>query len=89
MKIIKIDVITNENCLTFDDSSYLCPVIVTARKWYGVKYTFKAYPTHTGIIGRNGTFLFHYYCNELGEKLSNNMSEQICNYMLSYRMKST
>ena len=86
MKIISIQIIEEKHVMSFNDGTYLLPVHVVARKWYGTKYSFDAYPTHVGITGKKGGFLYHYYCDELGKKLSDDISEQISSYILVYRM---
>lgn len=89
MKIISISAIEGMAGMIFDGDMYLLPVQIIARKWYGVKYKFNAYPTHVGVVGKSGgNFLYHYYCDEFGKNLSDDVSLQICNYMLVYQIKN-
>lgn len=83
MKIKNIEVNNDDNAMIVKKSDrdiVLYPFIITYRKWFKIK-KIKVYPTSNGVFYRGTTNLkFVYYCNEMGEELSNKLSEKLTNY---------
>lgn len=78
-KITKIEI--NEDCsIVTSDKINLIGLIITTKNMFGKTKTHKVFPTRIGRIQNDNGILFHYFCDELGKELSNEISYQLNNY---------
>ena len=90
MKIIDIKLINKidtvielkKNTLT------LYPVTITVKKWFSKPKTINCYPTNYGPTYWGPDIVFFIYVDENGERLPDNISEQINNWCRVQQLKS-
>jgi len=81
MRIIKIEIDKTSKGITPDDHHTLYPVDVTFKSFWGYEAHKMLYPTLIARCGKNGDPLFFHYCNEFGERLEDEISEQINKFL--------
>lgn len=87
MKII--DIKLNESCPNSlkIDTHQLFSFIIKYKKFFFLEKEMKAYPTNRYISSPNKNVLYFIYVDELGNRLSNNLSQQLTDKSLIYIMK--
>jgi len=59
----------------------LTSVVLTTKSFFGKTKTFTAHPTSYGPTYGSDSPLFYMFVNELGKELSEDISQQICNFL--------
>lgn len=83
MRIASIKINPESNLMTIGGDRQLRGVILTVKKMFGKTKEIKAFPTSYGLPGKSGRILFYYFCDEKGNELSLNVSQQINNFLLT------
>jgi hypothetical protein len=81
-KITKIEI--NEDCAITElpnGANLIGLIITTKNSIFSNSKTYKVYPSSIGRKNSdNGDVMFYYFCDELGERLDNDLSIQLNNY---------
>jgi hypothetical protein len=81
MKITKIIVQQTDGGFKPENYFSLFPVNITLKSFWGRETNKMVYPTPFARIDKSGCPIFFHYCDELGVRLDNDISEQINRFL--------